>query len=117
MTAAALATRGLPTRPLFSAALSERDCTPALPRSRRLGWRLLGIGTALLLAGSSMVIALRDPAAIFGWQGVLWLASMGLLLAACARWYPPGAGADDPPWTRQEMYSSPGSSAWPWSRA
>src|SRR5437867_1693377 len=43
------------------------------------------------------------PGAVFGLQGVLWLASIGLLLAACARWYPAGSESElGPPWTRAE---------------
>ena len=40
--------------------------------------------------------------AMFGLPGVLWVASIALLLAACARWYPATAADPGPAWTRGE---------------
>src|SRR5690349_23201370 len=73
----------MPEAPLLTLrAAGLRD----LVRWRRgLILRLAGIGGALALAGGSILAWGADPNAIFGWQGVLWLASMGLLLLACAR--------------------------------
>src|SRR5207237_880591 len=81
------------------------SATGVVAQARRvLAWRLAGIAGALLLAGAGILAWFADPDAIFGLQGWLWLASMGVLLAACARWYPPRSQAADvgPPWTRAE---------------
>jgi 4-amino-4-deoxy-L-arabinose transferase-like glycosyltransferase len=78
----------------------------------RVNWllalRALGISIAMVLAVDSVLVYLRDPNAIFGLQGVLWVASMALLLLSCARWYPrPSTQADSeelgPPRTRREV--------------
>jgi 4-amino-4-deoxy-L-arabinose transferase-like glycosyltransferase len=69
--------------------------------------RLAGVFGALALWAASLWAYFAHPDEIFGLQGQLWVASMVLLLAACARWYPrPGLGkqADaGPPWTRTEV--------------
>jgi hypothetical protein len=54
----------------------------------RLTLRITGIATAVGLSVGSIAAYLRDPLAIFGLQGVLWLASMAVLVLSCARWYP-----------------------------
>ncbi len=75
------------------------------PQSSALRSRLLGILGALALIGGSILAWLTDPGAIFGLQGVLWLAGMGLLLLSCARWYPRTQRESElgPPWTRTEI--------------
>jgi hypothetical protein len=61
---------------------------------RRIAWRrglalrLAGITAAMALSIGSIVAYMHDPYAIFGLQGVLWLAGMALLLLSCAFWYP-----------------------------
>jgi 4-amino-4-deoxy-L-arabinose transferase-like glycosyltransferase len=80
--------------------------TPGAATGRRIrAARLAGIAAALALAGGGIAAALAQPAAVVGWQGVLWLASMALLLLSCARWYPAAQTEADlgPPWTRGEM--------------
>ncbi len=69
-----------------------------------VAWRLAGIAGALALALAALAAYRADPRALFGLQGILWLGAVGLLLLACARWYPrgaPDAGAG-PPWARAE---------------
>ncbi|HYO49571.1 MAG TPA: glycosyltransferase family 39 protein, partial [Chloroflexia bacterium] len=65
--------------------------------------RLAGVFGALALWAASLWAYFAHPDEIFGLQGQLWVVSMVLLLAACARWYPrPGLGkqADSgTPWT------------------
>jgi 4-amino-4-deoxy-L-arabinose transferase-like glycosyltransferase len=98
---AALAWSGLREAPLL-----ERRAAPGphRPRTSRVWGRLVGIGGALLLTWGSLLAWWADPRAIFGLQGGLWLLSMALLVAACARWYPADQRERDlgPPWTRQE---------------
>ena len=66
--------------------------------------RLLGIAGALGLLGASLAFYLSSPDEIFGWQGVLWLLSIALLLVSCAHWYPRESNsALLPPWTRSEL--------------
>jgi 4-amino-4-deoxy-L-arabinose transferase-like glycosyltransferase len=93
---------GLPVAPLLPAA-TARPWWRVAWRRALLG-RLIGIAGAVGLAWAAVAAYLRDPAAIFGLQGWLWLASMGLLIAACARWYPRDQPdpALDPPWTQGE---------------
>ena len=70
----------------------------------RLLLRLLGIGGALALFMGSILTYRAEPDAIFGLHGVLWLASIALVIASCVRWRPSGAPlfAQEEPWTRQE---------------
>ncbi|HKP53276.1 MAG TPA: glycosyltransferase family 39 protein [Chloroflexia bacterium] len=71
---------------------------------RVLSWRLAGIAGALALSLGGMLAWLADPDAIFGWQGILWLASMASLVAVLAGWQTPGGEARvGPPWTRAEV--------------
>jgi hypothetical protein len=93
---------GAPARPLFLAGATRPWWRIAWRRALLL--RLAGIAGAVGLAGAAVAAYLRAPAAIFGLQGWLWLASMGLLLGASARWYPRDQPdpALDPPWTRGE---------------
>ncbi|HEY0068535.1 MAG TPA: glycosyltransferase family 39 protein, partial [Chloroflexia bacterium] len=53
---------------------------------RELALRLAGIGATLLLAGGGMLAWLAEPGAVFGLQGVLWLASMAVFVLSCYRW-------------------------------
>jgi Dolichyl-phosphate-mannose-protein mannosyltransferase len=71
---------------------------------RGLAIRVAGIALASCLSVGSVAAYLADPNALFGLQGVLWLAGMCLLLISCARWYPRSGGdaADQAPWTRVE---------------
>jgi hypothetical protein len=100
---AGLAWRHVPELPLLTA----RDATASgkpLALGRGLALRLAGISGALLLWWGGVLAWLTDPAAIFGLQGVLWVASAALLLVSCARWYPRTSREDGlgPPWTRLE---------------
>jgi 4-amino-4-deoxy-L-arabinose transferase-like glycosyltransferase len=74
---------------------------------RSLLLRLAGIFGALALWAASLWAYFAHPDEIFGLQGQLWLVSMALFLAACARWYPrpgPDNQADlGPPWTPIEV--------------
>src|SRR5207249_4143485 len=72
---------------------------------RGLAVRLVGIVGSAALAAWSVLAYLADPGAIFGWQGVLWLASMGLLLISCARWVRRDSAEASlvPAWTRIEV--------------
>ncbi|MFN2468038.1 MAG: glycosyltransferase family 39 protein [Gaiellaceae bacterium] len=64
--------------------------------------RLAAIGGAVLLTTASLVAWFADPGATFGPQGVLWLAGIALLLAACVRWRGGTSTGAGPPWTRLE---------------
>jgi hypothetical protein len=64
-------------------AIEAPDAPPRIG-IRMPAWRVAGIGGALLLVGASVVAWGADPDAVFGVQGWLWLASMALLVAACA---------------------------------
>jgi hypothetical protein len=100
-----------PSAGLFPRAESNAVSTarPTTRRSRRL--RLAGIAGALGLTIAGWLAWWADPAAVFGWQGLCWVAGMSLLLAAGAGWDPrpaapdPSAGSEPvlgPPWTRGE---------------
>lgn len=66
------------------------------------GWGVTLGALALSIAG--MLAWFVDPDAIFGWQGVLWVASIVLLVVSSAGWQAAGTDADlGPPWTRAEM--------------
>ena len=74
---------------------------------RDLRLRLGGIATALILWGGGMLAWFAEPGAVFGLQGVLWLASMAVFALSCYRWHPPGdlaarAGSYSTAWTRHE---------------
>jgi hypothetical protein len=99
MALAMFAWRDTHDRPL----LTPAEAAPATGR-RILAARIAGIAGALALAGGSIVAWLAHPTDVFGWQGVLWVAGMGLLLVSCARWYPATPAEADlgPPWTRRE---------------
>ncbi len=69
--------------------------------------RVIGIGTALLLAAGGVLAWLAEPDAVFGLQGVLWLASIAVFVLSCYRWHTAGelaARATSPcvEWTRAE---------------
>ena len=70
-----------------------------------LALRLAGIAGSGLLALGSMFAWQANPDATFGLQGALWLASIALFFASCARWYPSAQRESDfgPPWTRLEI--------------
>jgi 4-amino-4-deoxy-L-arabinose transferase-like glycosyltransferase len=108
MALGAVAWSGIRTRTLpdLNSGTARRRLLPLKLCSldRVLAWRLAGIAGALALSLGGMLAWLADPDAIFGWQGVLWLASMALLAASCARWQTPGGEARlGPPWTRAEI--------------
>ncbi|HUS14732.1 MAG TPA: glycosyltransferase family 39 protein [Chloroflexia bacterium] len=75
------------------APLNETGVRPDAPDSRPLIiWdrarqlRLGGIGLAVVCAAGAQIAFLADPHPTFGLAGVLWLAGMGLLIGATARW-------------------------------
>jgi hypothetical protein len=81
----------------FAGARPAPDFLPSAGKGQpwlRIAWgptltlRLTGVAVAVCLSAGSIMAYLRDPGAIFGLQGVLWLASMAVLLVSCARWYP-----------------------------
>jgi 4-amino-4-deoxy-L-arabinose transferase-like glycosyltransferase len=93
---------------------SARDSSLFVPRDppgvgrivsrRELTLRLAGIAGALLLCWGGVLAWFAAPGEVFGLQGVLWLASMALLVAVCARWHPPGSrDVAGPLWTRGEF--------------
>jgi len=66
--------------------------------------RLLGIAGALGLLAASLQTYWANPNEIFGLQGILWLASIALLLVSCARWYSSDSKAGLlPRWTLGEI--------------
>jgi|GEM_PF-1067179 len=71
---------------------------------RELGLRLSGITGAILLACGGMAAWLASPDEVFGLQGALWLASMGLFAGSCVGWRVPKTdeGEIEPPWSRAE---------------
>ncbi|HYO48729.1 MAG TPA: glycosyltransferase family 39 protein, partial [Chloroflexia bacterium] len=82
------------------------------PSFGRIAWRrglafgMLGIAGALLLWWGGVLAWFDAPGEVFGLQGALWLASMALLVAACARWHPPGSSSVAvTPWTRGEVFA------------
>ncbi len=72
---------------------------------RGLVIRFVGIVGAVSLAVASMYAWTATPDAFFGWQGVLWIAAMALLVLSCMGWYPRKEStlALGPPWTRGEL--------------
>jgi hypothetical protein len=105
---AALVWRDLPDAPLLT--LRPTGLRGLITWRAGLLVRLVGIGGAVGLAVEGILAWLLHPAEIFGLQGVLWLASMGLLLLSCARWYPATQTEADlgPPWTRPEALAFAG---------
>ncbi|MDQ3929037.1 MAG: glycosyltransferase family 39 protein, partial [Chloroflexota bacterium] len=81
---------------------------PAVRAGRReLVLRLSGIVAALLLALGGVLAWFAEPGAVFGWQGVLWLASMAVFVLSCYRWHPTAAiaandAATSLAWSRAE---------------
>ncbi len=67
--------------------------------------RLVGVVAGAGLAVASIRAYMADPSAIFGLQGVLWLASMAVLAVSCAGWYTKrdAETTPEPAWTRQEI--------------
>jgi hypothetical protein len=103
--AAAMVLAGFAWRGFREPVLAAAATGPATRTGvRSQAWRLAGIGGALLFAGASVVAWGADPEAVFGLQGWLWLASMGLLVAACVRRHPATDRARDPgpAWSRAE---------------
>ncbi len=87
-----------------------------------LAVRLAGILASVCLSAGSIIAYTRDPLAIFGLQGVLWLAGMALLLLSCALWYPRREAAietDDrqPTTNPQSAIRNPQSEALAWTRS
>ncbi|MFL5731712.1 MAG: glycosyltransferase family 39 protein [Chloroflexia bacterium] len=99
---AVIAWGNLRDRPLLLAAEGAGE---GIESRRSLILRLAGIALAAGLGLGSVLAYLAAPNALFGAQGVLWLAGMALLVASCARWYPGGTGAatEEPAWTRLEV--------------
>ena len=99
---AALAWRDLPDAPLLT--LRPEGLRGLVAGRGGLLVRLVGIGGAVGLGVEGILAWLLHPGDLFGLQGVFWLASMGLLLLSCARWYPGTQTEADlgPPWTRAE---------------
>lgn len=88
-----------------------RDRLPTLVRSyestshtnrRFVALRLAGIGAALLLCGGGILAWFGEPDAVFGLQGVFWLASISVFVLSCYRWQPARMAASTSPWTRGE---------------
>ncbi|MDQ6695342.1 MAG: glycosyltransferase family 39 protein, partial [Chloroflexota bacterium] len=85
-----------------------------LPREQGKSWRqiewrpklllrLVGIVGAALLTFASVRAYTADPNALFGLQGILWLAGIALLLVSCMFWYGPDSREGlGPRWTRLE---------------
>lgn len=74
---------------------------------RELALRVGGIVVALSLSGGGMLAWAAEPGALFGLQGVLWLASMAVFVLSCYRWHPAGelaarVASPSPAWTRHE---------------
>jgi hypothetical protein len=61
-----------------------------------------GVVGACLLALASMAAWAADPGAIFGLQGILWLAALALFVASCVGWRGDGVSSGSLPWTRGE---------------
>jgi len=92
-----------------------RDAPFLIPRPKGVGkfitWRselvrrLVGIAGALALLWWSHAAWWANPNEFFGLQGVLWLASMVLLIVSCSGWYSKGTDAEalETPWTRIEI--------------
>ncbi|HVG00503.1 MAG TPA: hypothetical protein VND68_11745, partial [Chloroflexia bacterium] len=62
---------------------------------------------ALILSGGGMLARSAEPGAVFGLQGVLWLASMAVFALSCYRWHQTGelatrAASPSAAWTRHE---------------
>lgn len=104
----ALAWSGARDRPLTAA---SRD--PGVGAARResarreTALRLGGLVAALLMWGGSIVAWFADPGAVFGLQGLLWVASMAVFALSCYRWQTARelaarAAAILPAWTRAE---------------
>ncbi|HEX8598550.1 MAG TPA: glycosyltransferase family 39 protein [Chloroflexia bacterium] len=78
-----------------------------LPAKRRSALRVVGIGAALSLASGGVLAWFAQPGAVFGLQGVLWLASITVFLLSCYRWHTAGelavcAASTYVAWTRAE---------------
>ncbi|HYP18940.1 MAG TPA: glycosyltransferase family 39 protein, partial [Chloroflexia bacterium] len=99
---AMVAWSGLRDAPLLTA--TPEPARRLLNMRPELALRLVGIAVSLGLLVGSYMAWYRQPDDIFGWQGVLWLASMAVLLISCAQWYPGGKGQDplEAPWPRWE---------------
>ncbi|HUS17240.1 MAG TPA: glycosyltransferase family 39 protein, partial [Chloroflexia bacterium] len=80
---------------------------PLLRRSTGRVLRLAGIAGAAVLAWQADTQFLAHPAEVFGLAGWLWLAGMGLLVAATLAWPRDAVSeSDEPrpePWTRREV--------------
>lgn len=106
MALAAIAWSGIPDIRLLAPVPGPRRRFLQLVRWRRgLALRLAGIGLSIALFWGSLQAWYNKPDEIFGLQGYLWLASMGMLLLSCARWYPTGKEVQrlEPRWTRREF--------------
>lgn len=78
-----------------------------LPARRGSVLRVVGIGAALVLAGGGVLAWFAAPDALFGLQGVLWLASIAVFALSCYRWHPAGElavceASTSVAWTRGE---------------
>ena len=97
-----LAWGSTPERPLF--APHDPPSTIRIESRRELALRISAMAGSLLLCWGGILAWFAAPGEVFGLQGVLWLASMTLLVAACARWHPSGRNdVVGPPWTRGEI--------------
>jgi 4-amino-4-deoxy-L-arabinose transferase-like glycosyltransferase len=99
---AGLAWSGIPDAPLLQSETAVRS--RAIAWRLELALRLVGIAEAVGLLIAALVAYMAAPNEIFGLQGWLWVGSMLLLLASCARWYPSTSRETDlgPAWTRGE---------------
>lgn len=94
--------------PMFAA---RGQSTPAgaspIPRTldRITQLRIFGVVVSLALVGFSYIAYRNNPDAEFGLQGVLWLASVAVLIGSCASWRSKAGGIiiRNPRWSRMEV--------------
>lgn len=94
------------TRDRLSAVMGAHKFGIRLER-RELALRFAGIGAALLISVGGVLAWFADPGAVFGLQGVLWLASIIVFVLSCYRWrqaeeFTARFASTTLPWTRAE---------------
>ena len=94
LVAAGLAVLAWGAVPLLSAFDTREDDRGWSLRGRNRVSRLLGVALSLLLVWRADVYYLAHQDKTFGTAGWLWLASMGVLIAATARWPQQGGAAN-----------------------